>query len=529
MIELIFALYWWSGYLILRTKKSLQMLQQNTYDKGYRYLKWIIKNRHKVFDMIDLIPLCLILVISFINNNLIIIILTSIVYLYLYYRTYDKLKLDQDKLPLVMTSRLKRIILMIILLYLGIFTLILKTHELSILKSYLYLFIILAYLGYFMTFIANRLCLPIEKLVSLYYLTKAKLKIKKIPELKVIGITGSYGKTSCKNILNDILNTKYSICTSPKNYNTPYGLSITINNYLNKFHQLLIAEMGARKVGEIKELSRLVSPKYGILTSIGIAHLDSFGSIENIQKCKFELIESLPHDGVAILNKDDSYQTSYYLKNKCKVIWIGIDNKGDVTASDIKLSALGTSFMVTFKGEEKKYLFETVLLGKVNVYNILVGIALAHELGMKIEDIQKGVKKIKPIEHRLELKKYGSIMIIDDAYNSNPVGSKMALEVLNTMPGKKVIVTPGMIELGKEEDASNYALGGYIADVCDEVILVGKTQTNSIYDGLINKNYPKKHIYIINDVKQAFDIITKLKDKDIYVLLENDLPDIFNE
>ncbi|MDD4608413.1 MAG: UDP-N-acetylmuramoyl-tripeptide--D-alanyl-D-alanine ligase [Bacilli bacterium] len=530
MIELIYFLSWWSPYLFLRIKKSLQMLQQNTYDKGYRYFKWIIKNRSKVFDIIDLIPLVLILVISFINNNIVIIILTSFVYINLYYRTYDKLSLEQDKLPLVITSRVKRIIVVIILLYSLIFIHIIYNYKINILNDYLYLLIILAYLQYFITWVACRMCMPIEKLVSIYYLRRAKSKLKKIPDIKVIGITGSYGKTSCKNILNDILNTKYSVCASPKNFNTPYGLSITINNYLSKFNQLLIAEMGARKVGEIKELSNLVSPKYGILTTIGVSHLDSFGSVENIKKCKFELIESLPTDGVAILNKDDINQTSYKLKNNCKVIWIGINNEeSDLMATDIKLSSLGTSFNVTFKNNKKKYLFETILLGNANVYNILSCIALAKELGMKIEDIQTGVKKVKPIEHRLELKKYGSINIIDDAYNSNPIGSKMALEVLNTMPGKKIIVTPGMIELGSEEYNYNYAFGAHIADVCDEVILVGVDQTKPIYEGLIDKKYHKKHIHIINDVKIAFDIITKFKDKDIYVLLENDLPDIFNE
>ena len=208
---------------------------------------------------------------------------------------------------------------------------------------------------------------------------------------------------------------------------------------------------------------------------------------------------------------------------------IGIDKDADVKASNIKLSSDGTTFDVTFKGSTKKYQFETKLLGKANVYNILAGIALGYHLGISIPKLIMGVKKVKPVEHRLELKKMGSINIIDDAYNSNPVGSKMALDVLKLMPGKKIIVTPGMIEMGSEEYEINKTFGKQIADACDEVILIGEKQTKPIYDGLIEKKYPKNKIHILDDVKLAFPLFNRLAEKETYVLLENDLPDIFNE
>ena len=348
--------------------------------------------------------------------------------------------------------------------------------------------------------------------------------------LPVIGITGSYGKTSSKNILNDILNVKFNAFATPKNFNTPYGLINSINNYLDKFNDLFIAEMGAFKIGEIKKTCDLMHPKYGILTIIGEAHLESFGSRENIQKGKFELIESLPSDGIGILNGDDEYQKSYKLKNNCEVYYIGIESDDlDCKAINIKLSSSGTSFDVVFKGDKTKYPFTTRLLGKHNVYNILAGIMLGKKLGMTIEELQRGVSSIKVIEHRLELKKYGNINIIDDAYNSNPVGSKMALDVLNLMDGEKIVVTPGMIELGTSQYELNYKFGEYISEVADYVILVGETQTKPIYDGLIKSKYDKKKIYIINDVKEAFPIMNKLASNSTYVLLENDLPDLFNE
>jgi UDP-N-acetylmuramoyl-tripeptide--D-alanyl-D-alanine ligase len=292
----------------------------------------------------------------------------------------------------------------------------------------------------------------------------------------------------------------------------------------------MIAEMGAFKRGEIKYLCNYVKPTYGILTKIGTAHLESFGSQENIQKGKFELIESLPSDGIGILNGDDELQVNYKLKNDCKIVFIGIDNKDvDVKASNIKLSNTGSTFDVTFKGDKKKYKFETKLLGQANIYNILAGIALGKELGLSIKQLQTGVKRVNTIEHRLEMKKYYDINIIDDAYNSNPIGSSMAVEALSLMPGEKVIVTPGMIELKDKEYDYNYQFGVEISKVCDKVILVGHKQTRAIQDALKDNGYNEDNLYVIDDVKEAFNIVGRDCRDGAYVLLENDLPDIFNE
>ena len=288
--------------------------------------------------------------------------------------------------------------------------------------------------------------------------------------------------------------------------------------------------MGAFKKGEIQELCDLVHPTYGILTKIGTAHMDSFGSQENIQHGKFELIESLPSDGIGILNGDVELHVSYNLKNNLKILWIGIENKEvDVQATDIELSHIGTKFNVVFKGDKKKYPFETKLLGQANVYNVLAGIALGKELGITISQLQMGVKKVHAVEHRLELKKYGDIFIIDDAYNSNTVGSKIAVDVIVIIQGKNIIVTPCMIELVEQEYELNKTFGKQISQVCDEVILVGEAQTKPIYDGLVSNKFKKENIHVINDVKLAFPLMQQLKENDTYVLLENDLPDIFNE
>lgn len=530
MTYFIFSLIGWFAYNFLRTKKALHMLQQNLYDADGRYFKWLTKNRTKVFDVADLIPLLLAIFISFITSNLIIMIASITVYGYAFLNTFEKMKNEGQKKPLVVTARIKRLIITILIIYIIPVIIIFNNYDIKMLNTYLYIFILLAYFEYFIVWLAVKINIPVEKLVYLYYFNKAKKKLRSMPHLKMIGITGSYGKTSSKNILSDILDIKYTTLPTPKNLNTPYGLMITTNNYLDKFTEVFIAEMGAYKKGEIKELCDFVHPKYGILTRIGTAHLESFGSQENIQQGKFELIESLPHDGIGILNADDPLQKSYKLKNSCKIIWIGIDSKdADVKASNIKMTHNGTTFNIKFKDDKKAYEFETHLLGHANVYNILASVTLGYELGITIPELQKAVKRVKPIEHRLELKKYTDINIIDDAYNSNPVGSKMAVDVLGMMPGKKIIVTPGMIELGAKQYELNKEFGKQIAKVCDEVILVGKNQTKPIQDGLEEAKYKNKNIHIVNDVKQAFVLMQQLKEGETYVLLENDLPDIFNE
>lgn len=515
-------------YIVCKSKKAMHMLQQNWYNDGNRYFKWILDNVDKVFITFDVmfVFFALFKLISFNASVIIFAIFYSVVTII----NNKLLKKEQNKKPLVITKRIKRLYATLLILYaIAIVPILYDFVEGRIYGYYIYLGL-LVYFNYFMVLLANIINKPIEGLVFLHYKNIAKNKIMSMPNLKRVGITGSYGKTSTKNALNDILNVKYNSFATPKSFNTMYGLFNAINNYMDKFSEVFIAEMGAFKVGEIKEKAEFVKPEYAILTTIGTAHLESFKTRKNIQKAKFELIDSLPSNGLAILNKDDEYQTSYKIKSKCHVKWVSTKDKtADLYVNKIKVSSSGTKFTCVFKDTKKEYEFETKLLGIANIYNISEAILLAYNLGLDIEQIQTGVKRIKTIEHRLELKKYGNINIIDDAYNSNPVGSKMAVDVLNLMDGKKIIVTPGMIELGSEEYSANMEFGRHIASVCDEVILIGEHQTKPILDGLKKEKFSDKKIHILNDVKDAFPLMRKLSDKNTYVLLENDLPDIFNE
>ena len=527
LILLIIFLIPYFLYTYIKILHGMHMLQQNFYNESNRYVKWIFKNKYRSLITIDLI--FILLPFAFLIDSTVGFVVSIIVYLIVYIIKHNEKKKEQVKIGLVYTSRIKRLVFTTFLLY-GLFFL----EYFMYINNYLVLIsilVMLSILGYFITYMAYFLNLPIEQMIYNKYKNRAIKKLKAMNTIN-IGITGSYGKTSSKHILNDILSVKYLSYKTPGNYNTPLGIMKTVNNFMDKFQDIFVAEISisAPETHDIEKSCEIVKPKYGIITNIGIAHLESFKTQENIQKAKFKLIEALPEDGLGILNMDDPNQVNYNFKHKCRIKWIGIDNKdADIVATNIKLTYEGTEFDATFKDDNKTIHLKTCLFEKPNIYNILAALLLAKELKLSYDEMIKGVLNVKPIEHRLQIKKMREYTIIDDAYNSNPIGSKMALDVLNLMPGKKIVVTPGMIELKDKEYELNYEFGKHMASVADYVILVGKKITKPIYDGLIENGYKKENIFVTNDVKEAFPQINKVKDNKTYVLLENDLPDLFNE
>ena len=408
------------------------MLQQNLYNENNRYIRWTIKNISNFLN-IEILGMALLLICSTVFYNLEnclvpLELVILIVYIRVIRNFQNFFKNEQTKKPLVITKRVKRLIVTITILYL-LPLFIIRDFNNQNLLIILFVESIMLYLNEYVVFLAKIINTPIEKGVYNHYKRMAQNKLKSMTNLKIVGITGSYGKTSSKNILRDILNVKYNAFATPRNLNTYNGLIMSVNNYMDKFTDIFIAEMGAYVKGEIKGLCDLVHPKYGILTRIGTAHLETFGSEKNIEDGKFELIESLPSDGIGVLNKDDPKQKNHKIKNKVKILWIGINEEDvDVHASNIKCTNKGEEFDVTFKGDNKKYHFETRLLGRHNVYNILSSLALGVAFGIDKEDLVRAVRGVKPIEHRLELKNMGNFFMIDDAYNSNPVGAKTLLK-----------------------------------------------------------------------------------------------------
>ncbi len=425
------------------------------------------------------------------------------------------------KKPLVYTNRVKRM-----LITLGILLAILITTAAILGQSRVNgLLLPLAQLcSSLLVLLANLINRPIELSINNWYINDAKKMIREMPELKVVGITGSYGKTSVKFFLNKLLSAKYDVLMTPESFNTTLGVVKTIRSSLKATHEIFICEMGAKSIGDIKEICDIVRPHYGIITSIGPQHLESFKSIDNVIKTKFELADAVPQNGTVFLNYDNGYIRQQKLSKK--TVTYGIEQDGsDYRAYNIKVSSKGSSFQMAVDGIE--YTFQTRLIGAHNVLNIAGAIAAAHTLGVPMEDLIRQVKILESVPHRLQLIKGSKALIIDDAYNSNPSGAKAALDTLSAFDGFKILVTPGMIELGEKQDEYNRTFGMQAAAVCDYVVLVGERQTKSIHNGLIDTGYDPNRIIVAPNLQGALQSVENIKTGGLQkiVLLENDLPD----
>lgn len=379
--------------------------------------------------------------------------------------------------------------------------------------------------------ISTWFAMPLEDFINNSYIKRAqrKLRKKEYRNLIKIGITGSYGKTSTKFILQTILSEKYNVLATPNSYNTTMGNVRVIREQLKPEHQVFISEMGARKVRDIAEICNFVRPQIGIITSIGPQHLETFKKIENVVKTKKELIDYLPEDGVAILPKDNEHCYKIYKEEKHKKYLYSLkDKEADVYAKNIKVGSDGSTFTVVTK--EGTFECTTKLLGEHNVQNILGCIAIALELGLTNEQIIAGVKKIEAVEHRLQiLPTTNGTIVIDDAFNSNPVGSKMALDIIKKFEGRKIIITPGMVELGAEEENLNREFGKQIGNSVDIAILVGTNRAKPIVEGISKTKFDKINLYVVNTLEEATKKLGTLTQTGDVILFENDLPDNYNE
>ncbi len=379
---------------------------------------------------------------------------------------------------------------------------------------------------------ANTINRPIEKGVNNHYINDAKRILKENPDLTIIGVTGSYGKTSVKFYLETLLRQKYRVLVTPESYNTPMGIVITIRKFLKPTHEIFVCEMGARYVGEIKEDCDLVHPHHGLITSIGPQHLDTFGSMENIQKTKFELADAVPDGGMLFLNGDNEYILEELDARRgsrplydAPVMFHSQKTGSGYYASDIVITNHGTDFTVNAPGGESER-FSMKLVGLHNVINVMGAIAVAHEFGISLSELRIPVRKIQSVPHRMEMKNHGDVTIIDDAFNSNPIGSKAAVETLALMDGMRILITPGMVELGEDEAEYNRKFGTYAADCCDRIFLVGRKHTEPIKEGILSKGFDEKQLEVFDNVQDAIARAYAVKtDQHKYILLENDLPD----
>lgn len=492
------------------------------------------------------------------------------------------------KKPLVKTARLKRIRLTMIVLsgVLAVLITFLCYYSLSCIPrnpmkgwviqpfTKIYMtgsFILIMLLFYriipFLTAVAVYVLHPLETYIQNGYLKDARRVLLKFNPL-VVGITGSYGKTGTKELLAAMLSEKFSVFKPPGSYNTLMGVTKIIREKLRPYHEIFVAEMGAYKIGSIKKLCNLTNPKHGIITTIGLQHLERFKTQSAIQQAKAELVKSLPNDGIAVLNGNDPLckeigndfpgeiiyfkveseseppkDTIRIRKDEKTGEWVESTHDADFTeynehaeviASQVKLKNTGSNFSLNFngfKGNNEEISIHIPLLGRLVIANAAAAAAMAFSLGVPSRMIKLALESMPQVPHRLEAKRgEGGVTIIDDAFNSNPIGASSALEVLSKCTdGRRILVTPGMIELGKMEEESNYNFGSQAALACDLAVLVGAKRIEPIFNGLIAGGFDENHVWVVESLNEGLDRLKEYLKPDDTVLLENDLPDQYDK
>ncbi|MDE5672214.1 MAG: UDP-N-acetylmuramoyl-tripeptide--D-alanyl-D-alanine ligase [Duncaniella sp.] len=512
--------------VVLEFKRDLMMLQQNSY-RNDRYNRWLSSSQDSTSTMRLVSGAVVLASLSTLSLPMISVGLVAIISIVNIFNLAGR----KYKKPLVMTPRATRIFSVM----LGLAAIIIAAVAvLCVVRGYSLDLVATTALAVYcfshaFAIAANTLLKPVEARINRKYYDDAKRIIDGMPDLKIIGVTGSYGKTSTKHYLNRILSEKYDVLMTPGSFNTTMGVIRTIREYLKPYNEVFICEMGAKQPGDIKEICDLVHPSMGIVTAVGEQHLESFKTIENVQRTKFELVDALPADGLAVINDDFPFVANRNVENvECIRYAVSAKGAAQYTAEDITYTPSGTSFSVVTPAGER-LAFSTHLVGECNVSNLLAAIIVALRLDVPVEKIRYAVANIEQVEHRLNMKRTpGGVTIIDDAFNSNPTGSKMALDVLKMMTdGRRIIVTPGMIELGDRQEELNRKFGESIAASADIAIIVGAYNRDAIVAGIESVNNGIAKAYKVDSFNEAQRLLAiTLKSGDT-VLYENDLPDTF--
>lgn len=516
-------------YMVLNFKYDIQMFQQNSYRLD-RFWRWLKPNVMTSWRLIDIACLFLLFASQLIDFRAAVLIvgLVSLIKIFLILR-------KKYKKPLVFTKRVWRLYSVTGILSIGavVVTAICTWHRIYGIYNGAQLTLGLTFLisafSWVVMMLAHIILVPVEKNIQKGYINDAKRILRSMPDLKVIGITGSYGKTSTKHYLTRILGEDYDVLMTPGSFNTPMGVVRTVREYLKPYNQIFVCEMGAKQRGDIKEICDIVHPDMGIITAVGPMHLESFKTIENVTATKFELADEIPADGCVVVNNDFPACAGRTVNNT-RCIRYGVTNHGncEYKAVNVKYSPEGTAF--TIEGPDGFSLdVETRLLGECNVSDLLAAAVIALQLGMSPDKIRYAISTIKQVEHRLSIKTTpGGVTILDDAFNSNPSGSKMAVDVLSHFKdGKRIIVTPGMIELGSEQYNLNREFGRQIGENLDIAIVVGEYNRGAITDGIRSTDFNSKNLYEVASFNEAQQVLSGILSKGDAVLYENDLPDTF--
>ncbi|MDR1409048.1 MAG: UDP-N-acetylmuramoyl-tripeptide--D-alanyl-D-alanine ligase [Oscillospiraceae bacterium] len=509
----------WAARAFFAYLRGMHMFQLNSY-KAATHWKWLLKNDEKPLRNLTVL-LSVSLAVNLICAYLLHLpdfILYSGSMLLAYFIASIRLPSKKAKKPLVYTPRVVRM-----LVSGGLVLALVAAGGYFIAPfDWFWYFLLTLFLVDYLPLPANLINMPIEAYIRRWFIKDAQKILRICPDLVTIGITGSYGKTSVKYYLTELLRGKFQTLMTPESYNTPMGIAKTVRGELRGFHEIFVCEMGARYVSDIHKLCDFVHPRHGIITAIGEQHLETFKSRENILHEKLALARTVT-DGLLFINGDNDKLRQ---NRPANAIAYGLNAAyNDCYAYDIAVTVRGTTFSVNLRGELLEDL-RTTLIGAHNVCNLVGAISMARALDVPESDIRARLKRLSAPPHRLALTRTNGVAIIDDAYNSNPAGAKAALDALALFDGYKALITPGMVELGAEQYDANFRFGQQAAAVCDYVIAVGEKQAPPILAGLASKGYHAEQTFTAPSFEAAIAKAYALPcSGEKIILLENDLPD----
>lgn len=513
-------------FIRYRTLRYLRYFQQEEYSP-IRFLKWVWE--HRAFDTkgsaiaIAAASICYLTTFGSLISFLASAALCAIVF-------FEEDPTKQGKLRLNMTERAKRIFQIALAVYI-LFSL--TAAFFSTTSTFFWLCqLALFQITPLYLLISNAILQPGEQKRQRGYVDEAKRILSNVSPY-VIGITGSYGKTSTKDALSQILQITLAPTFWPaKGINTPMGITREIRNNLQEGHQYAVIEMGAYGRGSIARLCALTPPHAAIITIIGSAHLERFGSYDNILLAKSELAQAVPYDGILVCNGDNDGTRAIAQKHPKKTTLLyGFDTKKgplDCTISSWSITPKGTSFALSWKG--KSYEGFTPLFGKQALSNAIGAFTMACALGSNPEYVLAVIRQLQPVDNRLQVKKDGDITFLNDAYNSNPTGFAAALDVLKALPGKRrIVMTPGIIELGLKQYEENERIGHLAAQICDMALVVGETNKKALMEGLINGGLHHDNVIVCETREKAFQELKAKQQPGDIILIENDLTDLYEK
>ncbi|MBZ5689064.1 MAG: UDP-N-acetylmuramoyl-tripeptide--D-alanyl-D-alanine ligase [Acidobacteriia bacterium] len=329
-------------------------------------------------------------------------------------------------------------------------------------------------------FPGNIKLLPVhDTLIALQTLATA---VRKLWGKPLIGVTGSAGKTTTKEAVAHVLASKFCVLKSEGNFNNHFGLPLMLLK-LEPEHDLAVVEMGMSHAGEIRALAKIANPDIGVVTNVAPVHLEFFDSLAGIARAKYELIESLPSNGTAVLNADDEYVSQFGRDFKGRIIKYGTTTAADVSAENVQSKgAQGSEFDVVVAGTREHA--RLPLVGEHNVLNVLAAVSVAIACSMKVPEAVAALSTLKPADKRGQVLQLGNITVINDCYNSNPKALRAMVDALSAMKAARRIVVAGeMLELGPAGEALHRESGSYIGEKKIDVLIGVRGLAHALVDG----------------------------------------------